>query len=123
METIKNISTQEFINRITVILKKGYITVRELELIVPKGTNDIAKKGNFEEIHKFRFKLQDGEKIEVKWHSQDYKAGIKHPGCISSKVWTAQIKIGQDKYVKLRKDGIVSVVKRTENRTHIPVKR
>ncbi len=122
METDKNISTQDFINKIAIILKKGYITVRELNLLVPNGAIDIAKKGTFKEIHKFRFRLKDGEKIEVKWHSQDYKAGIKHPGCLSSKIWTAQIKIG-NKHVKLRKDGTVSIVTHTENRTHLPVKK
>ena len=119
METI-DISTQEFLDQIAVILKKGYFKISELKKLVPEKARDIASKGNFEEIHKFRFKTLDGKRIEIKWHSEDYNAGVKYPGCISSKNWTAQIKV-EKKFVKLNNDKTITLVCHSQNKTHIRI--
>ncbi len=87
-----------------------------LRQFVPSGTKNIFKATNT--IHagfKYRYKIA-GIKFEVKWHSPDAVAAVKHPGSNSGSMWTAQIMVN-NKLVGT--DG--KLHKYPSNMTHIPI--
>ncbi|NBF09203.1 hypothetical protein [Pseudomonas sp. Fl4BN1] len=97
-------------------INNGIIKAADLDKLIPSGVlggfkfSVVMVDGN-----KFKYNF-GGQKVEIKWHSQDLNAAVKFPGSNSGAGWTAQIKIGNK---LLGQDG--NLYRKASNLTHIPV--
>ncbi|MDP9514904.1 two-partner secretion domain-containing protein [Pseudomonas protegens] len=97
-------------------ISNGRIKAADLEKLIPPGVPDSFKSSAMiVDGSKFQYSF-GGQKVEIKWHSQDLNAAVKYPGSNSGAGWTAQIKIGNK---LLGQDG--NLYRKASNLTHIPV--
>lgn len=99
-------------------------TIKEDDLrsLIPTGINDSWEQdwSNIQFGFKYRFTLDDGTTVLLKWHSADPDAAIKWPDGNSGKGWTAQIRVGC-RLLCCEPGKPFSWLRRADKWTHIPL--
>ena len=99
------------------LLESGTVSEYSLKSIIPNNVpNTFVPSSTITEGYKYKFSINDIN-LEIKWHSPDFRAASKYPGCNSGCGWTAQIKV--DDYLLTQGGGFVI---KPNNYTHIPLK-